>query len=530
MAVVLLQVSFGFAQCPPVQMEANISVSTDGPCSFAIAGRIDGDPGSDPSVNLVRMFFDLDPFSSAFFESPVGIVPLGVPGASSVSVMNNGKRLTLLLSISPVVPVSDLLSLTLLEAKITGDPGDAFTVTRSSSSGVNIPANCPQSNATMGSETFPSEELSGMVESVSSSCPNTQNLGVEGVNITITDSNGEPVCDVETGNDGSYRCEVCPELDVTICADVDCPEPCGLTAADISIFRQIVLGVKIPLGWNVMAGDATQDGLLNTLDLLCLERKLLGFTATPGSNCDVEDWCKFVSQENLDNLQINTPGIGVGYDEPGNCSTTSVPASSIKTHFKRIMIGDVDGSCNDCIHGDGMGSNMLTIPFDQSTEGNVSTLTFSDDVDFLFLNFEVEGKVDEVFIRSSREVVMDYNQLGSQLRLCAYSEDGLPLNDDDVLDVSIRQTIAGSSIKLDETMDNLLSYGDKFYDPQAKGEVLETELMPAVSYVLYSFDGRIVAEGQVINFRKEDVNAGNYIMATFDKNGQWIASEKLAIW
>lgn len=211
---------------------------------------------------------------------------------------------------------------------------------------------CAKGNTISGTVTAPGDIYN---------CLNTENNGIEGATITIKGPNGEN-CTKTTNNSGEYECAFCTEGPFTICASADCPEPCGVTAYDLVLLREFILGKK---DWTKSAGiigDVNGMGGLTTLDLVILERAILGISQ-PSEDFD---WCRFVSVADYESEPSPAGQNGTSSNlSDDNCITVSDPNTS--TDFLRYMVGDMDGSCSDCVHGDDLGG--VGIVFDQDDDG-----------------------------------------------------------------------------------------------------------------------------------------------------------------
>lgn len=185
-------------------------------------------------------------------------------------------------------------------------------------------------------------------------CQNTLNHAVQGVNLTVTSASDEN-CNSSTNASGNYGCEVCGDGPYTVCATTKCPEPCGLDNTDIVLLREYVQGLK-SLTKNVMfTGDINNNGSITTLDLLIMQRNLLGL---PTSDW-VSNWCRFVPITDYLNAPDPYSVPNPNYSTIDNCITVSDPNTSIS--FYRFMVGDVNGTCSDCVHGDGIGGVGIVI-------------------------------------------------------------------------------------------------------------------------------------------------------------------------
>lgn len=183
-------------------------------------------------------------------------------------------------------------------------------------------------------------------------CPETQNHGIQGANVTITSASGES-CSATTGNDGTYACTLCGGGPYTICASADCPEPCGVTSFDLVLLRRYILGVELFTKDIRFLGDVNGDGAVSTLDLIFMQREILGIDTSA-----IRNWCRFVPVNDYAGAPYpEAIDADSSYQAIDNCITSNNPGQN---DFLRYMLGDVDGSCTDCIHGDDKGILKLT--------------------------------------------------------------------------------------------------------------------------------------------------------------------------
>jgi len=177
-------------------------------------------------------------------------------------------------------------------------------------------------------------------------CNNTENNGIEGVKVTITGPNNQS-CTTYTENDGTYECSFCGEGPYNICASSECPEPCGLSAYDLVLLRQYILGTVVSTKDISIIGDVNGVNGVTTTDLVFFNRAILGYN-------DNFNWCRFVSVADYS----AAPNVGINSDLNDNLGTDNCVSTDnlLQTNdFLRFMVGDIDGSCSDCVHGDKMG-------------------------------------------------------------------------------------------------------------------------------------------------------------------------------
>lgn len=185
-------------------------------------------------------------------------------------------------------------------------------------------------------------------------CPDTQNHGIEGAEIEITSASGE-TCQTASANDGSFSCTFCEDGPYEVCVTTTCPEPCGVNTLDLVQLQRYILGIDQGEWYTDIIGDYNGDGRVSAADLLGIRKYILGI-----SNGNRESFCSFFpisTGTDLDNLE-----------DEDNCTTLA--NANEAAEFVRLMIGDVDFSCSDCVHGDGIGLR----PIDMDEESPLHTL------------------------------------------------------------------------------------------------------------------------------------------------------------
>ena len=192
-------------------------------------------------------------------------------------------------------------------------------------------------------------------------CLNSEDNGIEGANITITGPNGEN-CNTTTSNSGEYSCTFCTEGLFTICASADCPKPCGVSAYDLVLLREYILGIKDWTKEVGIIGDVNGKGGLTTLDLVLIQRAILGLSGPS----EQFNWCRFVSVADYEQ-EPNPAGQDFTSSNLSNDNCIIVSDPSTSTDFLRYMVGDLDGSCSDCVHGDDMGGVGIVMDNDDKS-------------------------------------------------------------------------------------------------------------------------------------------------------------------
>ncbi len=237
-------------------------------------------------------------------------------------------------------------------------------------------------------------------------CPDTQNHGIEGVSMTVVSANGD-TCTTRTANDGTYSCVFCDDGPFNICAEADCPDPCGVTDIDLVLLRKYVLGVFAYNKDIWFIGDVDTNKSISTLDLVRLQREILGLDTN-----FIKNWCRFVPVSDYASApNPNDTNAGTSYQAIDNCVST---ANGGSTDFLRYMVGDVDGSCTDCIYGDEQGSLGLVAEdspgsFKLKIPSQQSVQTFT-----LHLNIPLGTQVTSI---NSPLQGLQYSQKGNELHI-----------------------------------------------------------------------------------------------------------------
>lgn len=214
-------------------------------------------------------------------------------------------------------------------------------------------------------------------------CTETENHGIEGAEISITGSNGE-VCETTTANDGTYSCTLCDGGPHEVCVTTTCDDACGVTAFDLILLRRLILGIDLFDFDSQIIGDVNLSGGASTLDLVFMQREILGFD----DDNFVESWCRFIP--------VNDYGGNIG--DIDNCQTAAAFGG---TDFLRYMLGDMDGSCSDCIHGDEMGPVPIIFENDKKTNSTVIRSPSTDKLHVLTLMMDVPSTMEITKVTSS---------------------------------------------------------------------------------------------------------------------------------
>lgn len=232
-------------------------------------------------------------------------------------------------------------------------------------------------------EFCPGIGVSGRVTMFDASLSNciSPNLGVANANVSIS-SSGEESCVTYTGSDGAYDCIFCEEGPYTICVNSTCPEPCGLENIDLVILREYLLGKRLFTKEFAFITDLNGDGFPSTLDILLMQRAILGLST------DNFNWCRYVPLHDF----ATAPGRDLNgnfpdYSDIDHCIT--LESEGQYADFIRFNIGDINGSCMDCDHDDVYDCTPLYIT-DKASESTLQ-MSLADTIFALTLKLRVDS-------------------------------------------------------------------------------------------------------------------------------------------
>jgi hypothetical protein len=330
---------------------------------------------------------------------------------------------------------------------VSGAPGPCVIISRQNATGMffdGMPCivnqNCPDNM-----DFCPTgETIQGQITTLSNSvgpCPNTQGLGIEGAEVTISNTNGS--CNSVSDISGRYGCTLCEDDSYDICVTTTCDEPCGLENIDLMIMQQILVGGAITAEV-IFKGDLDQDGSFSAFDRGLANKKLMGQDVSQ----HVSTWCRFVP---LDDYTDAVNGIQV----PGiidDCFTTTDPSTAVD--YLRFVLGDFNGSCDDCTHNDGTGPFPITI--EQGSEHAFVIADEDVDVRSLIIDFSIED-ISKIFTVDSELEGMSYAIVGQQLKVTWLPDaaSAKTLRKGDVL-LSINGNLADQNIRIEDDHSFLL--------------------------------------------------------------------------
>ncbi len=233
---------------------------------------------------------------------------------------------------------------------------------------------------------------------------------VEGAELTITSASGDS-CNAITSDEGKYACKLCGKGPFTVCVDTECPESCGITAADVALLTRLILGFDQFTVYSQFMGDINQDGRVSASDRVNLNKE------ANGQPNNIDNWCRFLPAEDLVHLGQQGPQNEVVDDA---CRTLG--GNDTSQDFVRFMLGDMDNSCDDCTHGDGMGDLPLVINDD---DVGIFTVRLTESMGIFYGSIELDIPDDMIIsdISSSLDH-LQYNRNGRKLRVYWMDESG----------------------------------------------------------------------------------------------------------
>jgi len=261
------------------------------------------------------------------------------------------------------------------------------------------PTGCTVTTTDSWSYLIPSNEISGTISAVSGSFSSCSNQFIEGADVVVNPGFNE-ICSTTTDNNGDYSCTSCEDGPYMVCASAVCDNACSLTSHDRFILNRVIVFDPIYSDFYYqVAGDINRDGTVNNQDKLILTDELNNQPLTVAVN-----WCRFMPVDDYV-LEVMTAD---------NCSTTQ-PEVPSTFDFVRIAMGDMNGTCGDCIHGDNTGD----FPIVMEDQGDQINFYVSNDVTLLGLDLELETDPYTSIDYSSIQVIEGINMdvSGSSIRL-----------------------------------------------------------------------------------------------------------------
>jgi hypothetical protein len=202
---------------------------------------------------------------------------------------------------------------------------------------------------------FPSVSIGGIILTLKESCTDTvtNNFGLRDIIVNVYQgSDTAPSCTKTTGSNGRYECILAPGYDYTFIPTPDdsvLVDTCGVNEVDILHIRQHILSISfLNHPYEIIAADASQDGMISTYDMVVLGGFLQGLWDLP------KNW-EIVEAGSYNALPDPIPAHlqPLGTVPPFDTSLTiinlpPIDPSPFNASFFGIKIGDVDRTCEDC--------------------------------------------------------------------------------------------------------------------------------------------------------------------------------------
>ena len=212
-------------------------------------------------------------------------------------------------------------------------------------------------------------------------CDEGINYGFPGGTVEVSSTTSYFNKTLVTDPDESYTVEVFPNQTYTVRPDYtsDFLDLCGVNSADIDEIRDVILGV-IPCFPNLDVANAAADisddnNNVSTFDILLIQQWILGFPSS--SNNDV--WRFMTNDDYLIDFAGSPacPGLSVPtYDREDIVPVINSPVTS---DFRAIKMGDVDGTCTQCIDPNAiMGGRDIDLIAKWNRERNVLEFSLDD--------------------------------------------------------------------------------------------------------------------------------------------------------
>jgi len=301
------------------------------------------------------------------FEDPYGTMALS---GVTLTIINGGNDLQIEHNSSNSdMPVDEITGPQVWFFVEGGSAGDFGAIARTASP-LYIdydggPTGCsPTSSPSSANFNLTSNTIEGHIESVGAAYSSCSSQDIEGADVIINPGFFQ-ICATTTDSDGDYSCNTCEDGPYLVCASAECEDACGLNNADVALGQQLLKDGYTDFYYTI-AGDVDRNGIFNASDLGDMNRELTG------QDPDI-DWCRFIPIDDYFLEDINAD----------NC--TDVPGFGSKYDFFRIALGDLNGSCNDCVHGDLLGDFPIVM---EENEDGVE-IYVSDDIQLIGLDIHL---------------------------------------------------------------------------------------------------------------------------------------------
>lgn len=266
-----------------------------------------------------------------------------------------------------------------------------------------------------------SSQICGNIGDPTGQCP-----GFAGVNVVITNVNGDILCQTTTTAGGNYCCTIDnSEFPIIICPNVDCPMDDQINIFDLVLIQNFILGLPNPNSpngtWSPYFhywADVNGDGTVSAADLALLRKYVYGILI-PQSICRIiSEKCKLESNQYNYWLCL------------GGCEYVADPFSA-NGNFEIFHIGDVnnsiiDGDCTKPLQNGGE-EEYFKIPNSQSLvnklnpSNNMSIgFEFYQKIRFLNLSIEIGNLGYGDFIFPIKDA--DYTIIDGKLHISYFSQ------------------------------------------------------------------------------------------------------------
>lgn len=214
------------------------------------------------------------------------------------------------------------------------------------------------------------------------------------VNITTTYCGYDYEFEVLTDDAGYYDLEVFPDNQYTIIPAYteEHQYACGVNSIDVDIIRALILGQTtcFPYPFSNIAADMDLNSWIATFDLALLERYILEIQYPEAGK-----W-RFLPASQYQTYfdGVSCPGFGVpSYDT--TLIANVLTSNYTNANFRAIKMGDVDGSCEQCLESDSLIQNppTLMVSSTYNTEAKTLDVYYNDMIlrDITVINLAVDA-------------------------------------------------------------------------------------------------------------------------------------------
>ena len=217
------------------------------------------------------------------------------------------------------------------------------------------------------------------------------------VNIAAEYCGYEYEFEVLTDEEGYYELEVFPNTDYEIIPSYteEHEYACGVNTIDIDIIRSVILGTSncFPYPFSNLAADMSLDGFITTYDIALIQRYIQELEYPSAGK-----W-RFIpsTQYQSDFDGVSCPWLNVpSYDTMMDVSIGVT--NFLHGNFRAIKMGDVDGSCEQCLEADSLIMNPPSLLVSLEYDANRNTLdVYYRDIelrDVTAINLALDGGTD----------------------------------------------------------------------------------------------------------------------------------------